>query len=213
MFRQSIRGIFVTLGLFAMAGALSGCVAAVGAAAVGGATLVAQERSVGMALDDQATRINLATAFSKEPRERFKDVSYTVHEGRVLLAGTVPMREDRIRAAEVAWNTPHVREVVNDITVDNPEIRRHVPSDMWIETRLRSRLMFDGNVRSINYTFESLGGTVYLFGIAQDEAELTRVTEHAREIAGVKQVISHVRLKDDTRRAGTGVPPAGLVRK
>jgi len=41
---------------------------------------------------------------------------------------------------------------------------------------------------------------VYLMGIAQDEAELSQVAEHARNIGGVKDVVSHVVLKDDPRR-------------
>ena len=56
---------------------------------------------------------------------------------------------------------------------------------------------------SINYSVETVNGTVYLLGIAQDEAELVRVIEHARGIEDVKQVVSHVVVKDDPRRPVT----------
>ena len=61
----------------------------------------------------------------------------------------------------------------------------------------------DGDVLSINYSVETVNGTVYLIGIAQDEAELVRVIEHARGIEDVKRVVSHVVLKDDRRRPVT----------
>ena len=38
-------------------------------------------------------------------------------------------------------------------------------------------------------------------GIAQDQAELERVTGHASNIKGVSRVVSFVLLKDDPRRA------------
>ena len=55
-------------------------------------------------------------------------------------------------------------------------------------------------VLSINYSIETVNGTVYLLGIAQDDAELVRVIEHARGIENVKRVVSHVVVKDDPRR-------------
>jgi osmotically-inducible protein OsmY len=41
---------------------------------------------------------------------------------------------------------------------------------------------------------------VYLMGIAQNRAELQRVTNHARNLSYVRKVESFVRLKDDPRR-------------
>ena len=49
----------------------------------------------------------------------------------------------------------------------------------------------------VNYSVETVNGIVYLIGIAQDEGELTRVTDYARNIGGVVKVVSHVRMKED----------------
>jgi osmotically-inducible protein OsmY len=64
-------------------------------------------------------------------------------------------------------------------------------------TQLRSKLLLDKNVRAINFNVETVNGVVYLIGIAQDQAELERVTNHARTITNVVKVVSHARLKDD----------------
>ena len=50
-------------------------------------------------------------------------------------------------------------------------------------------------VYSINYTIDTVNGTVYLLGIAQDATELQRVRAHARALDYVRRVISHVRVK------------------
>ena len=47
---------------------------------------------------------------------------------------------------------------------------------------------------------EVVAGSVYLMGIAKDEAGLRRVKARARVIPHVKRVIGHVILTDDSRR-------------
>ena len=47
---------------------------------------------------------------------------------------------------------------------------------------------------------KTVGGIVYLMGIAQNRNELDRVTNHARNLNYVRRVVSYVRLKDDPRR-------------
>jgi osmotically-inducible protein OsmY len=58
----------------------------------------------------------------------------------------------------------------------------------------------DASVRSINYSIDVVGGTVYLMGIARSQAELDRVLNHARNLPYVKQVVNYVLLKGDPRR-------------
>ena len=41
-------------------------------------------------------------------------------------------------------------------------------------------------------------------GIAQDQAEIDRVTTHARQVRYVRRVVSHVRLKNDPAGSQTG---------
>ena len=58
-------------------------------------------------------------------------------------------------------------------------------------------------MQSINYSVETVDGTVYLMGIAQNGSELQRVQDHARNLAYVRKVVSYVRLKDDPKRNRT----------
>ena len=68
-------------------------------------------------------------------------------------------------------------------------------NDTWITTKLTSKITVDENIFSINYSIETVGGVIYLIGIAQDQAELDRVINHARSIESVQRVVSHVRVK------------------
>jgi hypothetical protein len=68
-------------------------------------------------------------------------------------------------------------------------------SDSWITTRIRSSLLFEKDLYSLNYTVETVNGVVYLTGIGQDEVEINRVVEVARNVGGVKKVVNHVKVK------------------
>lgn len=182
---------------------LSGCAELlIGAAATTGVA-IAEERSVGDAVDDLTIRAELNHLFFRDDVELFGDVSFSVIEGRVLLKGSVPTPDDRIRALRLAWQAAGVREVINELQVADDTGILDYARDTWISAQLKGKLLVDGDVLSINYSVETVNGTVYLLGIAQDEAELTRVTEHARSIEDVKRVVSHVVLKDDRHRPVT----------
>ena len=61
-------------------------------------------------------------------------------------------------------------------------------------------MLRDRDISDVNYTVETVNGIVYLMGIARSRPALDKVTTHARNIAGVQKVISHVRLSGDDRR-------------
>lgn len=193
----------LALSLFAIAFALAGC--ATPAAVVGGGATagvaVAQERSVGAAIDDTTIALNINGIWLNHDFELFRHVELEVHEGRVLLTGTVKTPEDRLEAVRLAWRANGVREVINEIQVTDKGGVVNYARDAWITTQLRTKMTFDEKIRGINYNIETVNGVVYLMGIAQDQEELDRVTDYARNIRYVRSVVSHVWLKADPRRA------------
>jgi osmotically-inducible protein OsmY len=179
---------------------LGGCVAALfGAGATTGVAVV-QERSVGSALDDSAIQIAVQGKMIDHSGKLFLNVATEVDEGRVLLTGVVRKTEDRVAAARIAWDTNGVAEVLNEIQVTDKSGIINYTKDAWITTKLRTKMLGDSKIVGINYTIETVNAVVYLLGVAQDATELNRVTEHARNIGGVTEVVSHVRYKDDPRR-------------
>lgn len=194
------RGVLVVPACLSLL--LSGCVPAVVAGGTAAGLTVAQERSVGNAIDDTGTDIAVKERLLRHDQQLFNKVGVEVIEGRVLLTGSVPTPEDRIEAARLAWQVDGVQEVINEIQVSDKSGVANFTKDAWITTQLRTKLITDGDVLDFNYNIETVNQTVYLIGIAKDQAELERATNHARNIEGVRRVISHVRLKSDPRRPG-----------
>ena len=93
-----------------------------------------------------------------------------------------------------------LRSFNNEVRVKDDAGLDDYAKDVWISTKLRTRLLADSKVSAINYSIETVNRTIYLLGIAQSAAELERVKGHARDIEGVRNVVSYVVLKDDPSR-------------
>ena len=179
---------------------------------------IGQERSFSKSVDDFNAQTTLNARLLGESPELFANVNTTVIEGRVHLSGTVPTNEQRLTATRLAWETPHVVEVVNDIEVTQATGLMDVARDRWISTQVRTRILTDGDIKDRNYTIDTQNRVVYVLGIAQNQAELDRVLAHARSVGEARRVVSYALLKDDPRRQftprgheepeGTDVPPA-----
>ncbi len=179
---------------------LGGCASFLMFAAPTVGVAAVQERSIGDAVDDLTIRAELNQLFFEDSVDLLQSVSFNVTEGRVLLKGSVKKQEARIHAIELAWQASGVREVINEIQVTDQGGIVNYARDTWISTQLSADILFDKDILGVNYNMETINGIIYIAGIAQDEAELDKVIYHARRIKNVKEVISHVLMKDDPRR-------------
>jgi osmotically-inducible protein OsmY len=198
-----LRLALLMLGLLALP--LSGCApAAVGTGATA-ATTAAQERGMGGALTDTEIRLQINNLWFQESERMHRLVGLQVQNRRVLLTGIVDEPEMRRTAAKLAWQVDNVREVINEIRVGEVGDVGSYANDTWISSKLKSKILFDTEVRSINYSIETVHGRIYLIGIARSQAELDRVLNHARNIADVKEVVSYVEI---TENGGEGTAEA-----
>lgn len=196
--------IGMILGTMASLLALSGCIPALIGAGTETAVVVAQERSVGNAVDDTGILLKIKNLYAKQDyKDLLANVEIKVVEGRVLLTGNVDKPDSQIEAVRLAWQVDGVKEVMNEIQINDKAGIWNYTRDVWISTQIRSRLLITKDIRSINYSVITVNQVVYLTGIAQDQAELDRVTYVASTTNYVQRVVSYVRLKDDPRRGYT----------
>ena len=171
----------------------------VGAAATTGVA-AASEGGLSGAASDAAIQIKINDLWFRHDIEMFRKLDLTINQGRVLITGLVQNPEHRVEAVRLAWQPEGVKQVINEIRIAEGEGLAGYAKDAWITTRLRTAITLDRDILSINYSIDTVQGTVYLMGVAQSRLELNRVVETARTISGVKQVVSYVKL------AGEGIP-------
>jgi osmotically-inducible protein OsmY len=202
-------------GIVSISVVLSACIPAIvggGAATVGVAAT--QEKGVAGAWTDTkiSTAIKLGL-YQKDP-DLHRLVDVNVQNGEVLLTGAVPKEEWHLEAVRISWETPGVQRVIDNIGKSEGATLGVYTKDTWITTTLKSTLMFDGDIQSRNYSIKTVSGQVYIMGIAQDQAEVDKVVNHARNIDGVTKVVSYVKVKETPEpgageEAGKGAAEAG----
>jgi osmotically-inducible protein OsmY len=194
------RGLAVALALLSLS-TLSGCIAAVAAGGVAGGYSLTQERGFEDTVRDDALKAAISHEFEVYNPEMAENLDLVVYEGRVLVTGRIPNPTWRDEAIKRVWATKGVKEVYNEIEIGPFSSSRADMDDAWISTQLRNDLVWDADIRSVNYIVTTSDHVVYVMGSARSQAELDRVTGYARVIPGVKRVVSYAQIR-------TGVPSA-----
>lgn len=186
------------LALLALLLPLSGCAPLVIGAVGGAGYMAAQDRTLSDQTEDTRIKLAINEAWFKFNERMYQQLESRVHEGRVLVTGTVTDPQWRVDAVRLAWQVNGVREVLNEVQVsdDTGGIETYA-SDSWIGTQLRAKLLAAEEVRSANYSIDTVKGIVYIMGIARNQSELDIVLNHARSIPGVVRVVSYIRLYNE----------------
>lgn len=85
-----------------------------------------------------------------------------------------------------------IGEAVDDRTagddwVDGPDSDQPI-DDTWITTKVKSSLLADSDVSGLDLEVETVNGVVTLTGQVDEQAQIDRATEIARDIEGVTEV-------------------------
>jgi len=196
-----LQRLFAILCLLAL---LPSCIAAT---AGGAAVAASADRSIGDQVTDATIKGAISAVWRKNNSEMASGLEADVYEGRVLITGRVPNPawiEDAIR---VAWRVKGVQQVYNEITIGPISTTGDDLGDGFISTRLRNELLWDADVRSVNFIVTTSDHVVYLLGSARTPEELERVTAYARNIPNVKRVVSYVQVHGNPAPATTAPPP------
>ena len=185
-----------------LGGSLIGCAGMVIGAGATAATAAAEERGIGQAATDLRIKVTISGFWLNHSQKLLTLLDLNISEGRVLVTGVAPDETIRGVAIRLAWQAKGVREVINEIRIASGDGATGFARDGWITGQLRTRITLDKQVQAINYAIDTVGGTVYLIGIAQNAEELSRVRDHARALPYVRRIVSHVILKTDPRRPG-----------
>lgn len=170
---------------------------ATSAGAVGGIA-AAREGGLNQSATDARIKLEINDLWLKYDFDAFRKLSTTVEQGRVLVTGVVQDPDMRVEAIRLAWQPKGVVQVINEVRVENSDGITGFARDTWITSSLRTKMIFDRDVQSINYSIDTVQGTVYLMGIAQDQAELNKVISLARDTSYVQQVVTYVKLAGES---------------
>lgn len=191
--------VMAAIGLTGCAGAVIGAGATVGTAAV-------DERGVVGTATDARIRGEINAGWARIDAFDFTNVGLLIRGGRVVLTGTVSSPERYRQAVEVVKGVKGVTDIYVHIRVAEGSVIAFA-EDAKMVAAMRRNIFFDKSIVSLNYDIDASDGTLYLLGIAQDDAEHQRVLAQARTISSVRQIVDYIITKEQYQKslnAGAG---------
>lgn len=168
------------------------------ASGAGVGTMATREKGVTGTVSDSWISAQIKTKFYAFNRDLHARIVPNVQNGEVLLTGSVTDAQWPVEAERMCWEVKGVKVVNNEVTVegeDTPGFGQYA-SDALITSQMKTHLMFDKNIRSLNYSIRTVKGVVYVMGTAQSQAELDKVLEYARNTKGVEKVMDYVHMRE-----------------
>ena len=173
---------------------LAGCTQPTGLVNVASSPL--EDRSLKALSGDAAITVDITEALiGNQYSDLFAEISTDVYESVVMLTGTVKFAQNKQRASNLVRSIKGVKSVINEMQVTRDYSPVAAANDLWIETKLKVRLLRTKGIRSINYRWRSVNGVVYLIGTGRSQQEMNTVLDIIRSTERVKKVINHAWIR------------------
>ena len=121
----------------------------------------------------------------------------------VTLTGTVSESYHKQLAGDTVASLPGVVRVNNNLVISGTEPAEH--SDTWINTKVKTSLLFHRNVSASGTSVYVNDGVVTLQGVADSQAQKELTTEYAKDIDNVKSVVNNMTVANEAPAPGTSL--------
>jgi osmotically-inducible protein OsmY len=193
-----MKNKFITLILISLI--LNNCVGVSSTGIFGtGVSVAIDPRSLGTQIDDSIMQKNLSARILLIDKNYFLSVKSKVLDGRIFLTGKVNDPEEKLKLTKVAWETEGVRSVRNDIKIKEEFNFKQSAKDILITSQLRTALIFNKEIKAINYQIDTYKKKIYIYGIASSKNEKDLVIQESKEILDVVDVVASILLVENLR--------------
>ena len=179
---------------------LTGCIGASSTGVFGtGVTVAIDPRSLGTQIDDSIMDKSLDARLISLNKNYLLNVKTKILDGRIFITGKVDTPEEKLKITKIAWETKGARSVKNDLIIKEKFNFQQSAKDILITSQLRSAMIFNKKIKSVNYQIDTYKKTIYVYGISQNEDERDEIIKEAKEILDVKDVVTSILMVDDLR--------------
>ena len=164
-----------------------------------GVSVAFDPRSVGTQIDDSIMEKNLTARILLRDKKYLLNIKSKVLDGRIFLTGKIENPEDKLQLTKLAWETPGVRSVRNDIKIKEKFNFKQSAKDLLITSQLRTAVILNKKIKATNYQIDTYKKKIFIYGIAITKEEKNEVLQEAKNILDVEDVIASIILVGDLR--------------
>ena len=129
----------------------------------------------------------------------FSNITVSVNNGNVLLAGNIENQEKRLELIKKVWWIDGVKEVLNELEIGPRTSFSEKAEDFVFEAKIEKRLLFEPGIYTNNYSVDVVNGNVYVMGISSDIEEKTKVEKFLNNMNDIKKLILLVDIPKNIR--------------
>lgn len=176
-------------------GLFTGCAPAlVGGGAAGGYKVGSDARTVGTIVDDASLSAALKARLAEDSVMTAYDIDVDVVEGYVTLSGVVKDQGTADRAVSIAQSVEGVNGVRNNLQIGRKTVSGSV-NDVWISSKIKSKLIAEPGIRSLNIDVDVYRGIVTLTGLVSDNSQKESAIRIAQSTEGVVDVVDNLKVQ------------------
>lgn len=163
---------------------------------VDGTDAVVPATTVGTEVDDSVVTTRVKAALLDNTEVKGFDIQVETRKGEVMLSGFVSNQAQIDQAVNVAKAVEGVTNINNQLSIkDGLATLGNKIDDSVITTEVKTALLADANIKSLDITVTTHKGEVQLSGFVNNQGQIDRALEVAHGVGGVTQVGNQMSLK------------------
>ena len=179
---------------------ITGCIGTSSTGVFGtGVSIALDPRTIGTQIDDSIMQKNLSAKLINMNTNYILSVRSKVLDGRIFITGKVDTIEEKLKITKLGWEIKGARSVKNDLQIKDKFNFQQAAKDILITSQLRTAMITNKKIKSVNYNIDTYKKKIYIYGISQDEEERAEVINEAKQILDVEDVIASILLIEDLR--------------
>ena len=188
---------YILLFLFVI---ITGCVGYSSTGVLGtGVSVAIDPRTIGTQIDDSIMQKNLRAKLILMDKSYLLNVKTKVLDGRIFITGKVNTVEEKLKITKLGWEIKGARSVKNDLKIKEKFNFAQTAKDVLITSQLRTALITNKKIKSVNYDIDTYKKIIYVYGISQNEEERAEVINEAKQVLDVEDVVTSIFLVEDLR--------------
>ncbi|MDC3163672.1 BON domain-containing protein [Candidatus Pelagibacter sp.] len=164
-----------------------------------GVSVAIDPRTIGTQIDDSIMQKNLRAKLILMDKSYLLNVKTKVLDGRIFITGKVNTVEEKLKITKLGWEIKGARSVKNDLKIKEKFNFTQTAKDVLITSQLRTALITNKKIKSVNYDIDTYKKIIYVYGISQNEEERAEVINEAKQVLDVEDVVTSIFLVEDLR--------------
>lgn len=152
--------------------------------------------TVGMQIDDSVVTARVKSALLEDPDVKSFEIKVGTRKGRVQLSGFVDTQARIDYAVALTRKVEGVKDVENGMSLkDGKATVGNTVDDGIVTAKVKSALLADPSVKSIDIAVVTRKGVVQLSGYVDNQAQVSRAIDIARGVDGVQSIGNEMSIK------------------